>query len=98
MDVRQRGLQIFGWLAVMAGYGIALFLIRGVSIWIKRGLFAGRGLWVLIGHLLFLAFAVYYLHGGKACNTYRERRFKAKNAIRMGKNAAGEIADILRCK
>lgn len=58
-------MQIFGWLAVMAGYGIALFLIRGVSIWIKRGLFAGRGLWVLLGHLLFLAFAVYLFTVGR---------------------------------
>jgi len=65
MDLRHRGIQIFGWLAVIAGYGIALFLIRGVFIWITRGLFAGRALWILLGDLLFLAFAVYLFTVGR---------------------------------
>ena len=66
MDVRRhRGIQIFGWLAVIAGYVIALFLIRGVFIWFTRGLFAGRALWILLDHLLFLAFAVYLFTLGR---------------------------------
>jgi hypothetical protein len=65
MDARHRGIQIFGWLAVIAGYGIALFVIRGVFIWVTRGLFAGRAFWLLLGHLLFLAFAVYLFTVGR---------------------------------
>jgi hypothetical protein len=65
MDVRHRGIQIFGWLAVIAGYCIALFLIRGVFIWVTRGLFTGRAVWILLGHLLFLAFAVYLFTVGR---------------------------------
>jgi hypothetical protein len=65
MDARHRGIQIFGWLAVIAGYGIALFVIRGVFIWVTRGLFAGLAFWLLLGHLLFLAFAVYLFTVGR---------------------------------
>lgn len=65
MDARHRGIQIFGWLAVIAGYGLALMLIRGIFIWVTRGLFAGRALWILLDHLLFLAFAVYLFTVGR---------------------------------
>ena len=38
MDVRRhRGIQIFGWLAVIAGYVIASFSFEGF-IWFTRGL------------------------------------------------------------
>jgi hypothetical protein len=65
MKAKHHGIQIFGWLAVTAGYGLALLLIRGVFIWVMRGLFAGRALWILLGHLLFLAFAVYLFTVGR---------------------------------
>ena len=32
MDARHRSIQIFGWLSVIAGYGFALLLIRGIFI------------------------------------------------------------------
>jgi hypothetical protein len=60
MDARQRGIQILGWLAVIAGYGLALLLIRGIFVATTRGFFgAPITLWVFLGYLLFLAFAVY---------------------------------------
>ncbi len=65
MDVRRHSIQILGWLAVIASYGLALLLIRGIFIWVARGLFAGRGLWILLGHLLLLAFAVYIFTVGR---------------------------------
>ena len=41
MDARRRGTQILGWLSVIAGYGLALVLIRGAVLGITRG-FAGQ--------------------------------------------------------
>jgi len=66
MDARHRGVQIFGWLSVIAGYGLALLLIRGIFIGTMRG-FAGRpqALWILVGYLLFLALAVYLFKVGR---------------------------------
>jgi hypothetical protein len=66
MDARQRGTQIFGWLSVIAGYGLALLLIRGIFIGITRG-FSGlpHAFWVLSGYLLFLALAVYLFSVGR---------------------------------
>jgi lysylphosphatidylglycerol synthetase-like protein (DUF2156 family) len=66
MDARHRWIQIFGWLSVIAGYGLALLLIRGIFIGITRG-FSGRpqAFWVLVGYLLFLATAVYMFAVGR---------------------------------
>src|SRR3954471_18719543 len=66
MDARHRRIQILGWLSVIAGYGLALLLIRGVFIGITRG-FAGRPkvLWLVLAYLLFLAFAVYLFTVGR---------------------------------
>jgi hypothetical protein len=49
MDARHRGIQILGWLSVIAGYGLALLQIRGISIGITRGFGAGRSqaFWIL---------------------------------------------------
>ena len=49
MDARHRGIQIFGWLSVISGYGLALLLIRGAFIGVTGG-FAGRpkAFWILL--------------------------------------------------
>jgi hypothetical protein len=66
MDARHRGIQIFGWLSVIVGYGLALLLFRGIFIGITRG-FAGRpqAFCILLGYLLFLALAVYFFTVGR---------------------------------
>ena len=66
MDARHRGIQIFGWLSVIAGYGFALLLIRGIFIGITGG-FAGhpQAFWLVLGYLLFLALAVYFFTVGR---------------------------------
>ena len=66
MDARHRGIQMFGWLSVIAGYGLALLLFRGIFIGITRG-FAGRpqAFWILLGYLLFLGLAVYLFTVGR---------------------------------
>jgi hypothetical protein len=66
MDARHRVIQILGWLSVVAGYGLALLLIRGIFIGITRG-FAGRpqAFWILLGYLLFFSLAVYLFNLGR---------------------------------
>ncbi len=67
MDARHRGIQIVGWLSVIAGYGLALLLIRGIFIGITRGFGASRfhAFWILLGYLVFFALAVYLFTVGR---------------------------------
>lgn len=66
MDARHRSFQIFGWLSVIAGYGLALLLIRGVFIGITRGFAGGpQAFWLLLAYLLFLALAAYLFTAGR---------------------------------
>jgi hypothetical protein len=67
MSERHHGIRILGWLAVIAGYGLALLLIRGIFIGITRGFGSGRSqaFWILLGYLLFFALAVYLFNAGR---------------------------------
>ena len=98
MDGKHRCIQIFGWLSVIAGYGFALLLLRGIFIGITRG-FAGRPqvFWLVLGYLLFLAAAT-YLFTCRTVAQYRSRREPStKGAVRMGENAAGGRAHLRSC-
>ena len=71
MDARHRGIQIFGWLCVIAGYGFALLLIRGIFIGITRG-FRGSppAFWIVLAYLLFFALTAYlFTVGQRALST-----------------------------
>jgi hypothetical protein len=67
MDARHRGIQILGWLSAIVGYGLALLLIRGIFVGITRGFGARRSqaFWVVLGYLVFLAFAAYLISVGR---------------------------------
>jgi hypothetical protein len=67
MNARHRGIQILGWLSLVAGYGLALLLIRGIFLGITRGFGAARSqaFWVLMGYLLFFALAVCLFNLGR---------------------------------
>ncbi len=67
MDARRRGIHILGWLSVVAGYGLALLLIRGIFLGITRGFRAGRSqvFGIVLGYLLFFALAVYLFNVGQ---------------------------------
>lgn len=57
----KRGLQILGWLSLVAGYGLVLALIRGIFVGTTGG-FGTRPsqvVWVLFGYLLYFALALY---------------------------------------
>lgn len=61
MDASRRGIQILGWLSLIAGYALALFLIRAIFIGISRGFSAVRSqaFWIVLGYLLAFSVAVY---------------------------------------
>jgi hypothetical protein len=67
MGTRHRGIQILGWLSVVAGYGLALLLIRGIFVGVTRGFGAGSSQagWIFLGYVLFLALAVYLFDVGR---------------------------------
>lgn len=67
MEAKRRGIQIFGWLCAIAGYGLALLLIRGIFIGSTRGFGAGRprAFWIVLAYLLFCALAVYLFNVGR---------------------------------
>jgi hypothetical protein len=67
MTARLRGIQILGCLSLIAGYGLALVLIRGMFIGITRGFGAASSQvpWIALGYLLFFALAFYLLELGR---------------------------------
>ena len=67
MTERHRGVQMLGWLSVIAGYGLVLALIRGLFVRSGRGFGVGRSeaFWVVFSYLLFFGFAVYLINVGR---------------------------------
>ncbi len=67
MNARHRSIQTLGWLAVVAGYGLALALIRGIFLGSTRGFGAVRSqvCWIIVGYLLSFALAVYLFVQGR---------------------------------
>ena len=92
MDARHLGIQICGWLSVIAGYGLALLLIRGVFIGITRG-FAGRppAFWILLGYLLFLALAVYLFTVGRRAISIAKGRTRPRARFGWGRMRLGAL-------
>jgi len=92
MDARHRGIQIFGWLFVVAGYGFALLLIRGVLTGITRG-FAGRpqAVWLILGYLLFLAVAVYLFTVGRRAISIAKGSPRSKARFGWGRMLLGAV-------
>jgi hypothetical protein len=67
MDARHRGIQILGWLSIIAGYGFALLLIRGIFLGITRGFSAvpSQAFAILLAYLIFFALAIYLFSVGR---------------------------------
>lgn len=67
MGAKRFGTYAFGWLSLVAGYGLTLLLIRGVYLGATRGFRADRSqaLWIVLGYLLFLGLAVYIFTLGR---------------------------------
>jgi hypothetical protein len=67
MDGKHRGIEMLGWLSVIAGYGLALGLIRSIFLRSMRGFGIGvsKPFWIVLGYLLFSALAFYLYHLGR---------------------------------
>jgi hypothetical protein len=67
MNAKRCAIQFCGWLSLIAAYGLALLLIRGVFIGITRGFGAVRSqaIWIVVTYLLYLAVAVYFFALGR---------------------------------
>jgi uncharacterized membrane protein SirB2 len=93
MAATRRGIQILGWLSVVAGYGLALLLIRGIFIGLTRGFGAVRyqAFWIVLGYLLFLALAVYLFIVGRGALLIAKGSPKPRARFGWGRMVAGAI-------
>jgi len=92
MDARHRGIQIFGWFFVVAGYILALLLIRGIFIGTTRG-FAGHPNipWVVLGYLLFFAIAFYLFAVGRRLISVAKGKPRPKPRFGWGRIVLGAL-------
>ena len=93
MDARHRGIQILGWLSVVAGSGLVLLQIRGIVIGITRGFGASRSqaFWILFASLLFLALAVYLFDVGLRALSIAKGSPRSKARFGWGRIILGSI-------
>jgi hypothetical protein len=93
MDARHRGIQILGWLSVIAGYGLGLLLIRGIFIGITRGFGADRSnaFWILLSYLLFFALAIYLFDVGRRAVSIAKGCPRPKARFGWGRIVIGAI-------
>lgn len=82
MDMRHRGIQILGCLAIIAGCLVGLRLIRGLIV----GHIAN--FWMLLGDVLFAALAVYLVYVGRRGLAFAKGQPRPKPKIRMGANTS----------
>jgi hypothetical protein len=93
MDARHRGIQILGWLAIIAGYGLALLLIRGIFLGITRGFGAvlSQTFAILLAYLLFFALAVYLFSVGRRARSIANGSPRPKARFGWGRMLLGAI-------
>jgi hypothetical protein len=93
MDARHRSIQIMGWLSVVAGYGLALLLLRGVFLGITRGFGADRAQapWIFLAYLLFFALAVYLFNVGRSALSIAKGSPRPKARFGWGRMLLGTI-------
>jgi len=93
MNARHRSIQILGWLSIIAGYGLALLLIRGIFIGIKGGFGAERwqAFWIVLVYLLFFAIAVYLFSVGRRALSIAKGRPRPRARFGWGRILLGAI-------
>jgi hypothetical protein len=92
MDAKHRCIQLFGWLSVIAGYGFALLLLRGIFIGITQG-FRGhpQTFWLLLSYLLFLALAAYFFTAGRRAISIAQGNPRPKARFGWGRMLVGAM-------
>ena len=93
MDAKRTGIRSLGWLSLIAGYGLALLLVRGVYIGTNRGFGATRSqaFWIVLGYLLFLGLAVYLFTLGRRALTTAKGSPLPKTRFGWGRIVLGAI-------
>jgi len=93
MGTNRRGMQFLGWVSVIAGYGLALLLVRGIFIGITQGFGANRSqaFWVVLGYPLFLALAAYLFAVGRRALSIAKGSPKPRMRFGWGRMLAGAI-------
>jgi len=85
MDMRHRGIQILGCLAIIAGCLVGLRLIRGLIV----GHIAN--FWMLLGDVLFAALAVYLVYVGRRGLAFAKGQPRPKPRFGWGRILLGAI-------
>src|SRR5207248_9640781 len=93
MDAKHRGIQILGWLSALAGYGLALLLVRGIYLGVARGFGTARlqPFWVALGYLLFFGLAVYLIMVGRRALSIAQGNALLKARFGWGRIILGSI-------
>ncbi len=86
MDAKHRVVQILGWLSVIAGYGFALLLIRGIFVGLTRGFAGGhnRSFWILLGYLLFFGFRHLFVQPRTARTIFCKGKPSTETSVWLG--------------
>lgn len=93
MDAKHRWIQILGWLSALAGYGLALLLIRGIYLGVTRGfgIEPFQAFWVALGYLIFFCLAVYLILVGRRAMSIAQGNAPIKARFGWGRIILGAI-------
>ncbi len=92
MDARHRGIQILGWLSIIAGYGLGLALIRGMFIGITRGFDGSPPPFLLfLAYLLYLAVAIYLFTVGRRATSIAKGTPRLRARFGWGRMLLGTL-------
>ena len=92
MNAKCGGIQIFGWLLIIASYSFALLLIRGIFIGLTQG-FGGypNVLWVVMAYLLFFALALYLFAVGRRAISIAKGSPRPRSRVSWGRMLLGSL-------
>jgi hypothetical protein len=93
MAGKPRGIQILGGLAIVAGYGLGLLLIRGTFVGITRrfNAAASQATWILLGYSLFVAVAAYLFFVGRRALSKAKELPRPESRFGWGRMLLGAI-------
>jgi hypothetical protein len=93
MTAKGGGIQLFGWLCLIAGYGLGLVLIRGIFLGVTRGFGAdpSQVFWIVLGYLLFFSLALYVVIVGRRAVSLGRGKPKPKARFGWGRMLFGAI-------
>jgi hypothetical protein len=93
MDAKHRGIQILGWLSALAGYSLALLLIRGIYLGVTRGFGTAplQAFSVALGYLIFFGLAVYLVMVGRRSLSIAQGNSLLKARFGWGRIVLGAV-------